>query len=194
MKRTLATPMARRGPAPSTAAFKSARSGPARLTQIQPAERACPVDEHHFCRVTVGKVAVAGWSRPVVASPDCTPSRPAPPVGARRLRERAFRGGVGRGHGVRSRDTRSRGAVMANATITFRVEETERDELVSRAAREKVNLSDYIRVRLGLRSQGSQGDLDVEIGSQLELALQERIADHERRLQALEAEDVARRA
>jgi hypothetical protein len=83
---------------------------------------------------------------------------------------------------------------MADATITFRVDETERDDLVSRAAREKVNLSDYIRVRLGLRSQGSQGDLDVEIGSQLELALQERIADHERRLQALEADDVARRA
>jgi hypothetical protein len=83
---------------------------------------------------------------------------------------------------------------MANATITFRVDETERDDLVSRAAREKVNLSDYIRVRLGLRRQGSQGDLDVEIGSQLELALQERIADHERRLQALEADDVARRA
>src|SRR3954453_18055756 len=76
---------------------------------------------------------------------------------------------------------------MAGATITFRVDDAERDELVSRAAREKVNLSDYIRVRLGLRAQGSQGDLDVEIGSELERTLQAQLADHELRLQALEA-------
>jgi hypothetical protein len=75
---------------------------------------------------------------------------------------------------------------MAGATITFRVDDAERDELVSRAARDKVNLSDYIRVRLGLRAQGSQGDLDVEIGSELERTLQEQLADHERRLHALE--------
>ena len=43
---------------------------------------------------------------------------------------------------------------MPSTTITFRVDETERDELVTRAEREKVNLSDYIRVRLGLRGQG----------------------------------------
>jgi hypothetical protein len=75
---------------------------------------------------------------------------------------------------------------MAGASITFRVDERERDELVSRAAREKVNLSDYIRVRLGLRAQGSEDDVDVEIGSQLERTLQDQMADHERRLQALE--------
>jgi hypothetical protein len=57
---------------------------------------------------------------------------------------------------------------MAGASIAFRVYERERDELVSRAAREKVNLSDYIRVRLGLRAQGFEGDDDVEVGSRLE--------------------------
>jgi len=76
---------------------------------------------------------------------------------------------------------------MAGASITFRVDERERDELVSRAAREKVNLSDYIRVRLGLRAQGSEGD-DVESGSRLERTLQAQMADHERRLQALEGD------
>jgi hypothetical protein len=79
---------------------------------------------------------------------------------------------------------------MAGATITFRVDESEREELVARAAREKVNLSDYIRVRLGLRGHGSEAD-DVQIDAQHEVALQQRIADHELRLQALE---VARRA
>jgi hypothetical protein len=83
---------------------------------------------------------------------------------------------------------------MAVSTITFRVDDSERDELVARAAREKVNLSDYIRVRLGLRGHGSTGDDDVQIDSQHEVALQEKIADHELRLRALEAADVSRRA
>ena len=69
---------------------------------------------------------------------------------------------------------------MADATITFRVDDAERDELVARAAREKVNLSDYIRVRLGLRARGSEHD--VEVVSTLDAQM----ADHERRLQALE--------
>jgi hypothetical protein len=76
---------------------------------------------------------------------------------------------------------------MASATITFRVDDAEREELVARAAREKVNLSDYIRVRLGLRGQGSQGDDDIQIDQGQEQGLQERLLDHERRLQALEA-------
>ena len=80
---------------------------------------------------------------------------------------------------------------MAGATITFRVDDRERDELVARAAREKVNLSDYIRVRLGLRGHGSDDGDDVQIDPQHEVALQEQIADHELRLQALE---VARRS
>ena len=76
---------------------------------------------------------------------------------------------------------------MASATITFRVDDAEREELVSRAEREKVNLSDYIRVRLGLRGQGSVGDAEIQTDSQLGLSDQAQLADHERRLQALEA-------
>jgi hypothetical protein len=83
---------------------------------------------------------------------------------------------------------------MASTTITFRVDDGERDELVARAAREKVNLSDYIRVRLGLRGQGSEGDVDIEIDPLHERALQDQIADHERRLQVLEADHAGRRA
>jgi hypothetical protein len=83
--------------------------------------------------------------------------------------------------------------MMADTTITFRVDARERDELVARAERDKVNLSDYIRVRLGLRGQGSQDDVDVEIDAQHEQALREHIADHERRLQALEADHARRR-
>jgi hypothetical protein len=80
---------------------------------------------------------------------------------------------------------------MGSTTITFRVDDAERDELVVRAEREKVSLSDYIRVRLGLRGQGSQGDDDVQISPQYE-ALREQLADHDRRLRALE-DDYARR-
>jgi hypothetical protein len=76
---------------------------------------------------------------------------------------------------------------MASTTITFSVSESERAELVARAAREKVNLSDYVRVRLGLRGEGAQGDGDVDIDPRHELALREQVLDHERRLQALEA-------
>jgi hypothetical protein len=81
---------------------------------------------------------------------------------------------------------------MASTTITFRVDEGERDELVTRAEREKVNLSDYIRVRLGLRGQGPDGGDDVDIDPQHEQGLREQILDHEQRLRALE-EDTARR-
>jgi hypothetical protein len=77
---------------------------------------------------------------------------------------------------------------MAGATITFRVEESEYVDFVARAAREKVNLSDYIRVRLGLRALGSQGDDDVQIEPGHEQSLQEQLTDHEARLLALEAD------
>jgi hypothetical protein len=83
---------------------------------------------------------------------------------------------------------------VASTTITFRVDDAERDALLARAAREKINLSDYIRIRLGLRGQGAEGDANVEIDPQHEQALQERMADHERRLQALEADYDRRRA
>ena len=46
---------------------------------------------------------------------------------------------------------------MPGASITFHVDDSERAELVRRAEREKVNLSDYIRVRLGLRELPQDG-------------------------------------
>ena len=75
--------------------------------------------------------------------------------------------------------------MMAGTTITFRVDEAERVDLVTRAEREKVSISDYIRVRLGLRAQGSQGDEDVQMTPEDE-TLREQLADHDRRLHALE--------
>ena len=81
---------------------------------------------------------------------------------------------------------------MPSATITFRVDDAERDELVARAERDKVSLSDYIRVRLGLRGQGSAGDDEIRVDPHDEHALRERMVDHERRLHVLE-EDYARR-
>jgi hypothetical protein len=75
---------------------------------------------------------------------------------------------------------------MPGMTITFRVDDAERDELIARAEREKISLSDYIRVRLGLRAQGSLGD-EVEVDPEHEQSLlREQIADHEQRLHALE--------
>ena len=82
---------------------------------------------------------------------------------------------------------------MASTTITFRVDEAEHAELVVRAEREKISLSDYIRVRLGLRGQGSQGDADVQVAPQYE-ALQAQLVDHEQRLHALEEDSARRRA
>ena len=80
---------------------------------------------------------------------------------------------------------------MGIATITFHVSDAERLELSARAERDKVSLSDYIRVRLGLRGQGSEDDAAVQIESQDE-SLREQLVDHERRLHALE-DDYARR-
>jgi hypothetical protein len=80
---------------------------------------------------------------------------------------------------------------MTGTTITFRVDEAEHRELVTRAERESVSLSDYIRVRLGLRGQGSDSDAGEQIGSD-DATLRDQLVDHERRLHALE-EDYARR-
>ena len=77
---------------------------------------------------------------------------------------------------------------MGSTTITIRVDDAERDELVVRAEREKISLSDYIRVRLGLRGQGSQSDADADPQYG---ALREQLIDHDRRLHALE-DQVAR--
>ena len=81
---------------------------------------------------------------------------------------------------------------MGRATITFQVDDAERRELVARAERDKVSLSDYIRVRLGLRGQGSQDD-DVRIEPADE-TLRDQLLDHDRRLQALEDENARRHA
>lgn len=82
---------------------------------------------------------------------------------------------------------------MGTATITFHVSDAERHELSARAERDKVSLSDYIRVRLGLRGQGPQAGDDVEIAPAAG-ALEERLADHDRRLRVLEDEHARRAA
>ena len=82
---------------------------------------------------------------------------------------------------------------MASSSITFRVDDSERRELVSRAKRDKVSLSDYIRVRLGLRAHGSESDDEAQNLSQNE-TLREQLVDHERRLRALEDDHARRRA
>jgi hypothetical protein len=76
---------------------------------------------------------------------------------------------------------------MGTTTITFRVDDAEHRELAHRAERDKVSLSDYIRVRLGLRGQGSESD-DVEVQSEPQLdVLRDQLAEHGRRLDRLEA-------
>jgi hypothetical protein len=72
---------------------------------------------------------------------------------------------------------------MGSTTIILRVDDAERNELVARAEREKISLSDYIRVRLGLRGQG--GDDEVEIDPRYE-ELRVQLIEHDRRLHALE--------
>ena len=80
---------------------------------------------------------------------------------------------------------------MGNTMIAIRVDDAERDELVARAEREKISVSDYIRVRLGLHGHGSQRDDEVQIEPEDD-ALRERLVEHDRRLRALE-DDYARR-
>jgi hypothetical protein len=82
---------------------------------------------------------------------------------------------------------------MASSSITFRVDDSERRELVSRAERDKVSLSDYIRVRLGLRAQGSESDVEVQDDGQNE-KLRQQLVDHEQRLRALENDHTRTRA
>jgi mobilization protein NikA len=82
---------------------------------------------------------------------------------------------------------------MGSTTITIRVDDAERDELVTRAERERISLSDYIRVRLGLHGHGSQSDDDVQIDARYE-SLREQLVEHDRRLHALEADYARRRA
>jgi len=80
---------------------------------------------------------------------------------------------------------------MTGTSITFRVDAAEHRELVTRAERERVSLSDYIRVRLGLRGQGSE--VDVQIDAEDE-TLRAQLVDHERRIHALEDDGARRQA
>jgi hypothetical protein len=76
-------------------------------------------------------------------------------------------------------------------TITFRVDATERAEIAARAERDKISLSDYIRVRLGLRGEGPQNGDGVVMTATDDGDLRAQLADHDRRLDALEAERAA---
>jgi len=79
---------------------------------------------------------------------------------------------------------------MTTATITFRVDAAEREELAARAERDKVSLSDYIRVRLGLRGEGPHHGDGVEMTGTDDRSIQAQLADHDERLRALEADRV----
>jgi hypothetical protein len=76
---------------------------------------------------------------------------------------------------------------MTSTTISLRLDEAERRDIAARAERDKVSLSDYIRVRLGLRAEGSVNGDDGTLAGADEGATLVQLADHERRLAALEA-------
>jgi len=65
-------------------------------------------------------------------------------------------------------------------TITVLLSDAEHADLARTAEREKVNLSDYVRMRLGLRSLGE------EAAEPTSASADDRLDDHERRLAALE--------
>ena len=77
---------------------------------------------------------------------------------------------------------------MTIETIAFRVDAAERAELAARAERDKISLSDYIRVRLGLRPEGPQNGDGATITAADEGGMRAQLADHGRRLDALEAD------
>jgi hypothetical protein len=81
---------------------------------------------------------------------------------------------------------------MTTKTITLRVDAAEHAELAARAERDKVSLSDYIRVRLGLRGEGPQDGEGLAVAATDEREMRALLADHERRLDALEADRSAR--
>jgi hypothetical protein len=76
---------------------------------------------------------------------------------------------------------------MTSETITFRVDATEHADIAARAARDKITLSDYIRVRLGLRGEGPQNGDGVVVAAADGADVRAQLADHGRRLDALEA-------
>jgi hypothetical protein len=76
----------------------------------------------------------------------------------------------------------------APMTITLRVDAAEHAELAARADRDKVTLSDYIRVRLGLRGEGPGEAESVAVTAADERDVRLVLAEHARRLDALEAD------
>jgi hypothetical protein len=76
-------------------------------------------------------------------------------------------------------------------TITFSVDAAERRELAARAERDKVSLSDYIRVRLGLRAEGSPNGDESAMDAVDDEATRAQLLDHEQRLAALEEDRAA---
>ena len=66
---------------------------------------------------------------------------------------------------------------MTTTAISFRVDAVELREIAARAERDKVSVSDYIRVRLGLRAEGSVDGDDSALNGDLHGA---QLADHER--------------
>ena len=82
---------------------------------------------------------------------------------------------------------------MPSTTITFRVDDAERDELVDpRRAREGQPLRLHPRAARAARPGIAGGD-DVDIDPQHEQGLREEILDHDRRLRVLEEESAQRR-
>jgi hypothetical protein len=80
---------------------------------------------------------------------------------------------------------------MTTETITFRVDAAEHAEIAARAERDKISLSDYIRVRLGLRAEGPQNGDGVLVTATDDADVRTQLADHDRRLDALEANRAA---
>ena len=76
---------------------------------------------------------------------------------------------------------------MTIKTITLRVDATEHAELAARAERDKVSLSDYIRVRLGLHGEGPNDGESLAVLAADEREMRALLADHDRRLALLEA-------
>jgi hypothetical protein len=80
---------------------------------------------------------------------------------------------------------------MTTETITFRVAAAERAEIAARAERDGVSVSDYIRVRLGLRGEGAQNGDGIADAATDGDGVQAQLAEHDRRLTALETHDTA---
>lgn len=80
---------------------------------------------------------------------------------------------------------------MTTHTITLRVAAAEHAELAARAERDKVSLSDYIRVRLGLPGEGPHDAERLVVAATEEREIRALIADHDRRLDVLEADRAA---